>query len=69
MYLKDEGKKGGKSKEIRATTISDNSNTTKHAKKMEERNIFPASVPPVKIVVDNNTKETKSFIDKLKIWQ
>jgi hypothetical protein len=39
------------------------------AKKMEERNIFPASVPPVKIVVDNNTKETKSFIDKLKIWQ
>ena len=39
------------------------------AKKMEERDIFPASVPPTKIVVKNNKKETKSFINKLKIWQ
>lgn len=39
------------------------------AKKMEERGIFPASVPPTKIVVKNNKKETKSFIDKLKLWQ
>ena len=39
------------------------------AEKMEERGIFPASVPPTKIVVKNNKKETKSFIDKLKLWQ
>jgi hypothetical protein len=39
------------------------------AEKMEKREIFPANVPPTKIVVKNNKKETKSFIDKLKLWQ
>ena len=39
------------------------------SKKMEEKLIFPSSVPPVKIVIKANKKETKSFIDKLKIWQ
>ncbi len=39
------------------------------SKKMEERLIFPSAVPPTKIVVKANKKETKSFTDKLKIWQ
>lgn len=40
------------------------------AKKMEERNIFPADVPPTKIIVkQNDSTSTKGFIDKLKIWQ
>jgi hypothetical protein len=39
------------------------------SKKMEEREIFPADVPPTKIVVKKNINETKSFIDKLKVWQ
>lgn len=39
------------------------------SKKMEERNIFPADVPPTKIVVNKNSTEEKSFIDKLKVWQ
>ncbi len=39
------------------------------SKKMEEKLIFPSSVPPTKIVIKSNNKETKSFIDKLKIWQ
>jgi hypothetical protein len=38
------------------------------AKKMEERNIFPSEVPPVKIVVESRENK-KSFWDKLKIWQ
>lgn len=39
------------------------------SKKMEKRNIFPADVPPTKIVVNKKNIEKKSFIDKLKIWQ
>lgn len=39
------------------------------SKKMEERNIFPADVPPTKIVVNKNSTQEKSFIDKLKVWQ
>lgn len=38
------------------------------AKKMEEKQIFPSEVPPIKIVV-KQIKEEKSFLDKLKIWQ
>lgn len=39
------------------------------SRKMEAKLIFPSSVPPTKIVVKENKKQTKSFIDKLKIWQ
>lgn len=39
------------------------------AKKMEERKIFPATIPPTKIVVKNSKKKVKRFVDKLKLWQ
>ncbi len=38
------------------------------AKKMEAREIFPAEVPPTKIIVEQN-EENKSFFERLKIWQ
>lgn len=39
------------------------------SKKMEKREIFPAEVPPTKIIVKQVEEENKSFLDKLKIWQ
>lgn len=39
------------------------------AKKMEAREIFPAEVPPTKIIVKNKVNKEKSFLDRLKIWQ
>ncbi len=38
------------------------------AKKMEQRGIYPAEVPPTKIIVKENLDD-KSFVDRLKIWQ
>ncbi|WP_294822613.1 FtsL-like putative cell division protein [uncultured Flavobacterium sp.] len=37
------------------------------ARKMEEREIFPSSVPPQKIKVVE--EKEKGFLDKLKIWE
>jgi hypothetical protein len=39
------------------------------AKKMEEREIYPANVPPTKIIVKQSKKEEKSFFDRFKLWQ
>jgi hypothetical protein len=40
------------------------------AAKMEERGIFPADVPPTKIIVKHkDSVNSKSFFDKLKLWQ
>lgn len=38
------------------------------AHKMEARGIYPAEVPPTKIIVKEK-EEDKSFIYRLKIWQ
>jgi hypothetical protein len=39
------------------------------AKKMEQREIYPANTPPTKIIVKSNETDKKSFLDKIKIWQ
>lgn len=39
------------------------------SKKMEERNILPAEVPPTKIIVKQKEDKSKSFFERLKIWQ
>lgn len=38
------------------------------SKKMETREIYPAEVPPTKIIVKQQ-KEEKTFAEKIKIWQ
>src|SRR5690606_17839063 len=39
------------------------------ARKMEQRQIFPANVPPTKIIVKKDQEKKKTFLDKIKIWQ
>jgi hypothetical protein len=39
------------------------------ARKMEQRQIFPANVPPTKIIVKSDQEKKKTFLDKIKIWQ